>query len=407
MERRTTSKRKIVVFAALFSVFTLIFVPLRSAPSEAESTQDVRTRLLGPGWDEPGEVRIKWCCITTWLASFGGHVVLFDSTVMDFLGSGEPRATAMSLEDVIAAKPEYIFQNHVHLDQMRHAAYIATETGAVVVGAEEHCNFVKRDAMVKGYDADKATCALVRDSNGKPFTGMDSYGSPVSPPIYTPWGEIGKPESAPDGLEVTVVNIKHTQMRPYPDSLEGSKGHVVDLSPYQKSPPSAESVVDFSMTQDYEGGNLLYLIRYGDFSLIHHGSSGSLDPLEPGQAEIKRALRSLGAEDQIDVEIGGIAELQNYANGLIDGRRYAEEIGAKVFFPNHHGNWNPPATSDAHHYYVPWKEEMAKIDPSRRPDLCFVVEQTRNTSFGFTATEWAGDAKGTITPLGGPDCYTG
>jgi L-ascorbate metabolism protein UlaG (beta-lactamase superfamily) len=397
------------VIAALLILVMFVPVGRFSSSAHAETTDEVRTRLLGPGWDQPGVVRLKWITITVWLASFGGHVVMFDSTVMNYLGSPENKTDYISLDDVIAAKPEYIFQNHVHLDQMRHASRIATATGAKLVGAEEHCAFTKRDADIKGLGSSKVNCDPVRDSSGHWFTGGDTYaGSPAEPaPLFTPFGTIGKPDEVPPGLDVTVVKIKHTQLRPYPDSMVGNEGWNPDVSPYAKTPESPQAALDLAMTQDYEGGNLLYMFKYGDFTLVDHGSSGSLDPLEPGQSEIKSALRSLGANDRVDMEIGGIAELQNYANGLLDAQRYAEEIGAKVYIPQHHGNWNPPATAAAAGYYQPWKARIEGIDAARRPQLCFIVEANRATAFSINTSEWAGDHIGTITPLLGPGCYTG
>jgi hypothetical protein len=405
MKRRTRSIYALL--ALLMAAFTLM--PLMEATgraAHAETTEEARTRLLGPGYDSPDVVRLKWVSITTVLASFGGHPVLFDSTVMNYLGQPTDKTDYMTLADVIAIKPEFIFQNHVHLDQMRHAAKIAAATGAPIVGAEEHCNFVKRDAAVKRISGD-IKCILVRDANGKAFTGLDTYASPVQPPIFTPWGTFGKPEVEPSYMDVTAVNIKHTQIRPYPGSLVGNEGYVPDVTPYAKTPPTPESAVDFGLSQDDEGGNLLYIVKYKDFTFVDHGSAGSLDPLEPGQQEVKDALRKIGATDQVDVEMGGIAELQNYFNGLIDERRYSEQINAKVMMPIHHGNWNPPATSDAKYYYQPWKAEMAKMDPNRRPDLCFLVEANRATAFNINPSEWAGSNKGSITPVGGPDCYKG
>jgi hypothetical protein len=398
-----------VVIALLLTLIALVPVGLFAAPSaQAESTDEVRTRLLGEGWDQPGVVRLKWITITVWLASLGGHVVMFDSTVMNYLGQPDNKTDYLSLEDVIAAKPEYIFQNHVHLDQMRHASRIATATGAKLVGAQEHCAFTKRDAEVKGLSG-TVNCVAVRDSSGAWFNGGDTYaGSPIEgPPLFTPFGAIGKPDEMPSGVDVKVVKIKHTQVRPYPDSLVGNEGHSPDVSPYAKTPPTPQSALDFAMSQDYEGGNLLYVFEIGDFTLIHHGSSGSLDPLEPGQKEIKAALRSLGAADRIDMEIGGIAELQNYANGLLDAQRYAEEIGPKTYIPQHHGNWNPPATAAAGGFYAPWSARIARIPEDRRPELCFIVEKNRGMVFSVNTSEWAGDNVGQITPIGDPGCYTG
>jgi hypothetical protein len=396
-----------VVIAALLALVT--FVPVgrfNVTAAHAESTDEVRTRLLGEGWNDPGVVRLKWITITVWLASLGGHVVMVDSTVMNYLGQPDAKTDYISLDDVIAAKPEYIFQNHVHLDQMRHASRIATATGAKLVGAQEHCNFTKRDAEVKGLSG-SVNCVAVRDSQGHEFTGGETYGGPPVDALWTPFGTIGKPDEMPSGVDVKVVNIKHTQLRPYPDSMVGNEGHNPDVSPYSKTPPTPQSLLDFSMTQDYEGGNLAYVFKVGNFTVVFHGSSGSLDPLEPGQKEIKAALRSLGAGDRVDMEIGGIAELQNYANGLIDAQRYAEEIGAKTYIPQHHGNWNPPATAAAAGYYGPWSARIAKIPADRRPELCFITEKNRGMVFSINTSEWAGANVGKITAIGEPGCYTG
>jgi hypothetical protein len=156
---------------------------------------------------------------------------------------------------------------------------------------------------------------------------------------------------------------------------------------------------------DREGGNLLYLFRFGDLTIAAHDSTGPLSPLEPGQAAIRSALRSLGARDRVDIQVGAIAELQNYTNGLIDAQHYATEIGAKLFLPQHHGNWNPPASSPATGFYEPWARRVAEIPADRRPAVCFVVEDTRATAFDLKASQWIGAASAPLTPLGGPDCY--
>jgi hypothetical protein len=194
-------------------------------------------------------------------------------------------------------------------------------------------------------------------------------------------------------------------MRPYPDTLVGPEGYEADLSPYPDAPPTPQSSLEVAMYFDREGGNLLYLFRYGELTIANHDSTGSLSPLEPGQAETRAALRALGAQDRVDIELGAIAELQNYTNGLIDAERYAAEIGAKLHVPQHHGNWNPPASSPAPGFYEPWKRRVDQIPADRRPDLCFVVEENRATVFDIRPSQWAGDATGPLTPLGGPGCY--
>jgi hypothetical protein len=67
----------LVVLATL-----LLFLPLPAAGA-GDSALAVRTRLLGQGWDGPGAVRLRWVDVTTFLASFGGHVVELDGWLIE------------------------------------------------------------------------------------------------------------------------------------------------------------------------------------------------------------------------------------------------------------------------------------------------------------------------------------
>lgn len=399
-----TRRRRSALFAACLAVAVPapILAPLTA---RAETTDEVRTRLLGPGWDEAGTVRIRWISITTVLTSFGGHILLFDATVMNQLFQPEDRTDHVSLADVIAAKPEHVLIDHVHPDQTRHLARIAVATGATVIGAQEACEFAKRDATVKGLDSGRVRCNPVLDAAGKPFTGQGTWVAPLeAPAIFTPTGTAGRPATMPPGVDVSAVKLKHSQTRPYPGSAVGPAGYRPDMAPYEEG-SSPQSFLDFVTSWDDDGSNLLWVIRYRDITFVKHGSTSSLDPLEPGQAEIKAALGRLGADDRVDIEVGGIAELNNYVNGLVDARRYAAEIGAKVFIPIHHGNWAPPFTSEAAAYYEPLKAELAKVEAARRPRLCFLVEATRATVFNVQAGQWGGADQGRLDPLGGPGCH--
>jgi hypothetical protein len=336
---------------------------------------------------------------------------------MDYTFSDREATEATSLEEVIAARPEYLFQNHGHVDQMRHGADIPVRAGSKLVGSIRHCEYAKHSAMVKGLKADKVQCDLVRDSQGRPFTGFDSffyYGDSPTALGFTRFGEMGRPDEMAPELDVTVVHIKHSAPRPWPDDLNPclecyQPGEIVAPPvDYVAGGPSPRSLwvntADFSGD---DGGNLMYIVRYGDFTLVHHGSTSSLNKLEPGQADVRSALERVGAED-IDVEIGGIGETQNIAQGSVDSRRYTELIKPKLFFPQHHTLWGLPfGQAKPRHFYGSFMTEMQKIDPKIRPDICFVVEDQMHTAWSFKTSEWAGNSKGTATPIGGPNCYTG
>lgn len=363
--------------------------------SDPAAVAAARTRLLGPGWDEPGQVRLRWVDVTTFLVSFGGLVVKFDGWAIEGGVSGYAPVT---VEDLIAARPEYIYAGHGHVDHMGHVDQIAEATGAKVVGTTEHCAVARSDAS----RPEAVSCVFVVDRQTRePFDGAKTF-FPGVPPGRTPFGAGGVPAEGPPGLEVTVVLSKHSSPRPDPSNPQAPLGGPPDPEPVRTHPPKPEDLAHFAETlPSHEGGTLAYLFTYGDFSLLWHDSSGPVSSAdEPGGDRIKAALESLG---EVDVEIGAIAELNQMTRGLTDPREYIEAARPKVFMPIHHDNFLPPFTSSGHSYYRPLVEELAKIPAENRPDLCFITDpDSYFTIFRFVPAEWAGEAKapvdGCVTP---------
>ena len=410
--------------------FTAALVPLTNTPASSaeDKTYQARTRLLGEGWDQPGVVRLKWITNTTWIMSFGGLVTMADSTVMRYVGGPYDWPTKdTSLDEVLAAKPEYIFQNHTHYDQMHQSTDLTIKAGSKLIGGTPHCEVTKRNAYLRGLDPDKVDCILVKDAQGKPFNRLDSYftyGQEMAdvPGLgLTPFGTFGELEEVPPGLEVKALLIKHTQARlNYVDEYNSCfecydlrESHVdPTIEGYTTNPEKPENlayegVYKFPPGAE-EGGNIAYFIRYGDFTMVLHGGSGSLNPAEPAEKEIRKGLQAFsGMDDKIDVELGTIVETQAFAQGLIDARRYAEQIKAKVFFPMHHNNWGSLSAGEAVRAYQPFMDEMVKIPENIRPDVCFTVEENMHTAWSFETSEWVGANKGTVTPIDGPNCFTG
>ncbi|NUR31177.1 MAG: hypothetical protein HOV83_35920 [Catenulispora sp.] len=202
--------------------------------------------------------------------------------------------------------------------------------------------------------------------------------------------------------------IKHSVPRPYPENLTGPNLHP-DITPLLKDPASLSTLENFGLTNDFEGGNVLYKVDYDGFSLVHHGSTGPTDSLEIGALQVKQALQKLGDNGRVDVELGGVAELTYFldGNGFVDARKYSEDIGAKQYIPIHHSNWLPPLTNDAAYYYEPLKAEWAKSLVSQFPRMCFTTEQNWATVWSFNIAQWTGSQTGPMTPITGPGCYTG
>ncbi|NUR25963.1 MAG: hypothetical protein HOV83_08970, partial [Catenulispora sp.] len=156
----------------------LLAAPLTSSAavsSQAETTDQVRTRLLGEGWNQPEVVRARWISNTTYLISYGGNVILHDTTIPQNLLSSTESNGYVTMDDIIAAQPEAILQDHDHFDQNRDAAQIASATGAPLVTTVTGCLAVKQDALVKGINPDTIHCDLLRDASGNAFTALDSF----------------------------------------------------------------------------------------------------------------------------------------------------------------------------------------------------------------------------------------
>lgn len=428
--------------------------------AEPESVNDVRTRLLGQGWDDPGEVRARSIGNTTWLVSYGGTVVLHDSTIEDQLtdtGTDADTNGYVSLSDVIAAKPAAIFQDHTHFDQ-QHSAVELAASGIPLVIDLGGCIWTKQTAIEKGVDPKEINCNLIRDAQGKPFfttdttlpvglQGVDLGLGPVldslglnnllSGPLaedvqlsdvlaFTDYGTKGWPETPiGGGLTTTAVQIKHSPSftgRPYPNSLSGPNVDLVgslentiqDWTAEGLSPEEiAENVYATYAPLDLEGGNVGWLVKYKDFSLFHHGSSGPTYGLEPGAEKIRTVLETLSDTDRVDLEIGGLAEVNYIQDGnyFADSKNYAGAIGAKRYFPTHHYNWYPVwLTNPAVAYWPGMKEtwaDGAREFGSSFPQMCYLTEENYATLWRLQVAQWRDARTGAIQPMTGPGCYTG
>lgn len=429
---KTTRGRGAALAVAL--VAGLVAAPAAASAAEAvgsDAVQEARTKLFGPGWDDPGVVRMRPAVgNTTVLVSYGGTVILHDSTIEDDLtdvGSEANNNGSISLEDVIAAKPTAILQDHTHFDQHHNAVEIAA-SGVPLVTDLGGCIFNKETAIEKGVDPAKINCNLIRDAEGKPFFAEDSYfvaGGviPREGVVFTDYGTKGWPTRPIPGIDATALQIKHTtigSIRQDPNRLRGPEiqpgRSLRDLAEsYQGATPSelATDVASTGFPFDLEGSNVAWLVRYDGFSMFHHGSTGTT---EPGADKIAEALRNLGSEERVDIETGGVAELTFYTNGAASENNveYSRNIGAKMFMPTHHYNWYPVVLTSPAATYFPemteaWAGGTAQAEDQGRafPEMCYLTEENYSTVFSFNTNEWKGDNMGQLDRVAGPGCYTG
>lgn len=402
------------------------------------AVNEARTKLFGKGYDKPGVVRGRAVANTTWLMSYGGNVILHDSTIEDqFTDTGENRNNNgfISLNDVIKAKPTAILQNHTHFDQQKHAPEIAARSGADLVTDLLGCLFTKETAIEKGINPADINCNMIRDKDGEVFFTPDSWAGGY-PGIYsgqgldlgiletTDYGEQGWPEDPIPGFDEQpmAVQLKHSPSffsRPYPENLSGpnfdpTRSAEDIIEDYEGNPTEiARNIYDIYAPFDLEGSNVGWLTTYKDFSMFHHGSSGATNDLEPGAAKIRTSLQDLATDDDpVDVELGSLAEMTFLLNGnyFEDQKQYAGHIGAKKWFPVHHYNWYPHwLTNPAATYFPGMKETWAdgRKEFDQFPEMCYLVENNYGTIWEFNANQWKGTQAGTVKPVTGPGCYTG
>ncbi len=458
------SPQRAAAAAAALAIGLVMAPPMQSATAaETDPVTAARDKILGEGWDNPNVVRARSIGNTTWLVSYGGTVILHDSTIEDqFTDTGEDANTNgyVSLEDVIAADPDAILQDHTHFDQQHNATEVATATGTPFVTDIGGCLFTKVTAIKKGQDPAAINCNIIRNAQGEAFFTPDTWAGglpgyysgqgidlgiedilgPVLDELnlglldilgqdvdltdffsFTDYGEKGWPETPIEGIDATAVQVKHSPSfvgRPMYDlsgpnlDIEGSIEDIIE--DYSSNPEDIpENIYAQYAPFDLEGSNVGWLVEYGEFSLFHHGSTGPTENLEPGAEEIRTALESLGEDDQVDVEIGGVAEMTFLMDGnyFQDNKDYAHAINAKSFFPTHHFNWYPIWLTNPAATYWPgmsqtWTDGQAEHG-EEFPELCYLTEDNYATLWEFKASQWVGAQQGSMIPVTGPGCYAG
>jgi L-ascorbate metabolism protein UlaG (beta-lactamase superfamily) len=381
-------RRRSLIALALALCAAIVAVP--PGVSGPDPVVAARNRLLGQGWNDPGQVRLRWFGVTNFIVSFGGHVVLLDAwviqgTIADYV--------PITVGDLIAANPEYIYIGHGHFDHAGHAGVIAEATGARIVGTAEHCAGAKEDAS----KPDAVACVSIVDAAGNEFHGGNSQPpSPLySPPM--PFGTIGHPKEGPAGLSVTAMIGRHSAPRaPDPRNIRAPVGIPNGPPAILQYPPSPTDFAHLASSQgDDEGGSVVYRFQLGQFVLVWHDTVGPISsPGEDGAAETIEGLGKLGP---VDLEIGAVQGFNQITNGLKDVRLYIEALKAKAFMPAHHDNWLPPNATTGSAYYEPLVAELDPIPFARRPGLCFIADPGNyRAPFVFKTSEWKGPYSGAI-----------
>ena len=314
--------------------------PLPPASTPSLEVMLAREQILGPNAIEPGKVKLWWVGVSSFVATGGGHLWLFDAwepigLQKDYVPIGR--------DELAALAPEAIFIGHGHFDHAADAGFIAGRSGAVVVGSDTICDTAKADAA--------------RDGNAANFTCLITGTEDTPPPGTVQMGKLWQ-----DLPPVAVLQHIHSALAPQTFELGDTPFiHVPNLLPflgYLNSDP--QELLRFLTTlRDGQGGTWAYHLRFGDFSLFWHDSTGPITDAEPGGPEVRAALNAL--PECVDVQVGAIVGFDQPLSGLRDPRLYVEHAHPRLFLPTHHDAWAPVIGGGAAAYEAEWRAEMAAL----------------------------------------------
>lgn len=340
-------------------------LPGAAATNVSEQTQDARKRILGSDATDPDTVKLWWFGVSSFIVSAGGHLFLLDAwepvgVFEDYVPIGR--------EELAAIEPEAIFIGHGHFDHMADAGYVAGRTGALLVGAKEHCDTAKEDAAADGLE-DKFDCLILGDANAP------APGTMLEVKIWQ------------DLSAVTAIANKHSA--PTPSGAGKPFIHIPTLASYLRNLnfDLSEYLRFFASLPDPKGGVWIYQFRVGDFSLLWYDSAGPITVEQPGGEAIQLALQNLPG--CVDVQAGAIVGFNQLFTGLRDPLLYIEHARPKVFLPTHHDAWMPVIGGGAGAY----KEELGKriAELEHPPEIDYLSDPEdymRPRSYTINEAKW-------------------
>lgn len=314
---------------------------------------------------DAGEVHLSWVSVATFAVAIDGHVLLFDAYIHK--EEDRPNYVPATTDDLVALRPEAILIGHGHFDHALEAGRIARETGAVIVGTQQHCDEAEQRA---GADLD---CIVLFDGSSTPGEVRD----------FALW----------DGVCTTAVLHLHSAATP-PDPDHDHTDPVIpipDPGSILLHPPGS-----LFGTEGEEGGTVLYLLRVGDFTLAYHDSSG---PLVDEAPEVLDVLAGL---PRPDVQVGAILGFNQITNGLRDPATYIDALDPQVFIPNHHDFVTEYGSGDDFEPVL--ERELERYDTD--PEVRFIYDpydyvRPNLLSFRIDDQRWA-DPEGVACPSAAP-----
>jgi len=321
--------------------------PLPPAPAAGAEVQAARDRILGPGATDPDTVKLWWYGVSSFIASAGGHLFLFDA--WESVGLQEDYVP-IGREELAAIRPEAILIGHGHFDHAADAGYVAGHTGAALVAGQSVCNTARERAAQLGAMA-AFPCVVLgsRESPGPGALQALRLWSDL-PPLQV-LQHIHSAVDPSDLLTGGLPLIFVPQVLSYLEHLNTDPREIAGF---------LQALTDDGLLGQPEGGTWAYHLRVGDFSLLWHDSTGPIGDEEPQGPAIQAALG--GFPGCVDVQVGAIVGFGMVTSGLRDSTQYVASAHPQLFLPSHHDAWAPVLGGGAAAYETQWRNALAGLE---------------------------------------------
>ncbi|MDM4770673.1 MBL fold metallo-hydrolase [Solimonas sp. SE-A11] len=321
--------------------------PLPPAPAVSTEVQAARDRILGPEATDPATVKLWWYGVSSFIASAGGHLFLFDA--WESVGLQEDYVP-IGREELVAIQPEAILIGHGHFDHAADAGYVAGHTGAALVAGQTVCNTARERAAQLGAMA--AFPCVVLGSRESPGPGaLQQLRLWRDLPPLRVLQHIHSAVDPSDLLTGGLPLIFVPQVLSFLEHLNTDPREIAGF---------VQSLTDDGLLGQPEGGTWAYHLRVGDFSLLWHDSTGPIGDEEPQGPAVQAALD--GFPGCVDVQVGAIVGFGMVTSGLRDSTLYVASAHPQLFLPSHHDAWAPVLGGGAAAYETQWRNALASLE---------------------------------------------
>lgn len=342
--RRVVQGRFRGLLVAGIAVITLGFAGSTRAENFSAQTIAARQRFFGFDNVNPrtGAVRndrviISWYGVSSFAASFSGHVVLLDG----FMARGRSGTwrhnknyVGTDLPEIAALKPEAYFFGHGHSDHAGNLpALVRLMPDVPLFGAQEHCSDIENEVRD------------VRFSCTPVFRAGASFGEVAElPPSLLP------------GVGITAVRQPHSSRSPDPVAnppFDTMQVKVRDCAAFNLYPPDGTEPTPW-------GGptsgtvSISWQFRVGNFALVWSDTTGDIS-----LTAVPEAFASL---PQTNVLFGSIA-----VSPRIVFNQHVMALRPQIFLPIHHD----PCAYDVKKQM---DDQLATVPAAIRPRLWYLTD---------------------------------